>query len=195
MPSKERFQQNKSALAEGLAPLLGKSKAACLSMLEKQNEQEIATLIARNLTYSEYPSNQTASSFSLPSLRGGLIVESKMMREHPIGKIAERTIGYEKPDPAGNFLRVGLEGAFRSIFKRRKRPTVKTENCQRCGNPSTTTTRKNPPKVMTCIPPLTSIFKMSLTMRFYANWKISKLNTEPWWLWKPRQERLKLSQI
>ena len=46
-----------------------------------------------------------------------MIVESKLIREHTIGKIAERTIGYEKPDPAGNFLRVGLEVAFSQYLK------------------------------------------------------------------------------
>ena len=118
VPSKERFNQNKNALAEGLAPLLGKSKSACLSMLEKaKHEGNRYTLIARNLTYSEYRQIKQLPLFSMPSLRGGLIVESKLMREHPIGKIAERTIGYEKPDPAGNFLRVGLEGAFSQYLK------------------------------------------------------------------------------
>ena len=42
-------------------------------------------------------------------MRGGLIVESRLTRENPIGKIAERTIGYEQRDPSGNYLRVGLE--------------------------------------------------------------------------------------
>ena len=118
VPSNERFNQNKDALAEGLAPLLGKSKSACLSMLEKAKRAgNRYTLIARNLTYSEYRQIKQLPLFSMPSLRGGLIVESKLMREHPIGKIAERTIGYEKPDPAGNFLRVGLEGAFSQYLK------------------------------------------------------------------------------
>ncbi len=44
-------------------------------------------------------------------------MESKLVREHPIGKIAERTIGYEKLDPAGKYLRVGLEGAFSQYLK------------------------------------------------------------------------------
>ena len=91
--------ENKDALAEGLAPLLGKSKSACLSMLEKAKRAgNRYTLIARNLTYSEYRQIKQLPLFSMPSLRGGLIVESKLMREHPIGKIAERTIGYEKPE-------------------------------------------------------------------------------------------------
>jgi cell division protein FtsI (penicillin-binding protein 3) len=41
-----------------------------------------------------------------------LIVDRKTVRERPLGKIAERTIGYEQQQPDGSFLRVGLEGAF-----------------------------------------------------------------------------------
>ena len=55
--------------------------------------------------------------FNKSSLQGGLIVESRLARENPIGKIAERTIGYEKRDPSGNYLRVGLEGAFGQYLK------------------------------------------------------------------------------
>jgi cell division protein FtsI (penicillin-binding protein 3) len=46
--------------------------------------------------------------------RGGLIVEQEIKREHPLGKIAERTIGYELKDKNGAYFRVGLEGAFQS---------------------------------------------------------------------------------
>lgn len=121
IPSEVYFQKNKLALANGLGPIIGKSATACLSMLEEAKRKENRyTLIARNLTFSEYQQIKQLPLFSLPSLKGGLIVESKLMREHPIGKIAERTIGYEKPDPAGNFLRVGLEGAFSQYLKGEK---------------------------------------------------------------------------
>ena len=43
--------------------------------------------------------------------KGGMIVEQKTVREHPIGKIAERTIGYDRIDE-GIVKRVGIEGAF-----------------------------------------------------------------------------------
>ena len=46
-----------------------------------------------------------------------MIVETKVVRAHPIGKIAQRTIGYEKKDPAGHYIKVGLEGAFGQILK------------------------------------------------------------------------------
>ena len=46
------------------------------------------------------------------SIKGGLIIENKISREYPFGKIAERTIGYERIDENGNFRGVGLEHAF-----------------------------------------------------------------------------------
>jgi len=44
--------------------------------------------------------------------KGGLIIEQKTVREHPLGKIAERSVGYERVDENGYYTRVGLEGAF-----------------------------------------------------------------------------------
>ena len=46
-----------------------------------------------------------------------MIIEQKIFREHPLGKIAERTIGYEIQDKEGKFIRVGLEGAFGQYLK------------------------------------------------------------------------------
>ena len=46
------------------------------------------------------------------SIRGGLIIERKIKRDYPLGKIAERTIGYERIDEKGNYRGVGLEHAF-----------------------------------------------------------------------------------
>ena len=40
------------------------------------------------------------------------MVSQKTVREHPLGKIAERSIGYVLKDPDGHITRVGLEGAF-----------------------------------------------------------------------------------
>ena len=34
-----------------------------------------------------------------------------------MGKICERTIGYEKKDPSGHYIRVGMEGAFSHFLK------------------------------------------------------------------------------
>ncbi|MDB9821961.1 transpeptidase family protein [Flavobacteriaceae bacterium] len=118
VPSNDLFQRNKKALAKGLSDLLGETQEHHLLNLERAKRKENRyTLIGRNLTYSEYKQIKTLPLFSLSSLRGGLIVESKLIREHPLGKIGERTIGYEKRDVAGDYLRVGLEGAFSQYLK------------------------------------------------------------------------------
>lgn len=118
VPSEGAFNQNKKELAKGLADVLGNSANHQLLTLERAKRKgNRYTLIGRNLTYSEYKQIKTLPLFSLPSLRGGLIVESKLVREHPLGKIGERTIGYEKRDVAGDYLRVGLEGAYSQYLK------------------------------------------------------------------------------
>ena len=44
------------------------------------------------------------------------IFEQKTVREHPIGKIAERTIGYERKTPAGTYDGKGIEWAYRKYL-------------------------------------------------------------------------------
>ena len=118
VPSNDAFQRNKKELAKGLAALLGDTQQHHLLKLERAKRKgNRYTLIGRNLTYSEYKQIKKLPLFSMSSLRGGLIVESKLIREHPLGKIGERTIGYEKQDVAGDYLRVGLEGAFSQYLK------------------------------------------------------------------------------
>ena len=145
VPSMALFSTHKNDLALGLSELLGRSKTNVLRMLEraKRNGNRY-TLIARNLSYSEYKRVKSLPLFAMSSLRGGLIVESKLVREHPIGKIAERTIGYEKRDPAGNFLRVGLEGAFSQYLKGEKGRRLKQKIANGQWKPISDTNEKEP---------------------------------------------------
>ena len=118
VPAEDAFQKNKKELAKGLSEVLGNTANHHLLVLERAKRKgNRYTLIGRNLTYSEYKQIKALPLFSLSSLRGGLIVESKLVREHPLGKIGERTIGYEKRDAAGSYLRVGLEGAYSQYLK------------------------------------------------------------------------------
>lgn len=118
VPSKENFETHKLPLAKALSELLGGSSASWLRKLNSaRNKGQRYVFIARNLTYSQFQEVKKFPLFSLPGLKGGLIVESKLIRENPLGKIAERTIGYERQDPSGNFVRVGLEGAFGQYLK------------------------------------------------------------------------------
>ena len=69
-------------------------------------------MVAEDLNYTQYAAIKSFPLFEKGANRGGIIVEQKTVREHPIGIIAERTIGYDRIDPDGLQKRVGIEGAF-----------------------------------------------------------------------------------
>ena len=118
VPSDINFLSNKKDLSIGLSKILGKTPKYYLNVLNKaRHEGNRYLLISRNLSYSQYKEIKELPLFNLSSLKGGLIVESKEVRENPMGKICERTIGYEKKDPSGHYIRVGLEGAFSHFLK------------------------------------------------------------------------------
>lgn len=100
-------------LSDALAKMLGKSSSHYQQLLRKAkvNKNRYA-LIARNLDYSEYMAVKDLPLFNKGPYKGGLIIEQKTVREHPLGKIAERSVGYERVDENGYYTRVGLEGAF-----------------------------------------------------------------------------------
>jgi len=109
----EDFQQYAGPLAAKLGALLNKPASHFERLLRKAkaNKNRYA-LIARNLDYSQYMSIKEFPLFNMGPYRGGLIVDQKTVREHPLGKIAERSVGYERFDENGYVTRVGLEGAF-----------------------------------------------------------------------------------
>ena len=116
--SKSLFDMQKDSLAQGLALLLGGTKTAFLKKIESAKKRNNRYwLIAKNLTYSQYQTIKDLPIFNLPLYKGGLIVEQQLVREHPLGKVAERTVGYEHRDRTGYYLRVGLEGAFGQYLK------------------------------------------------------------------------------
>ncbi len=69
-------------------------------------------LIAKNLSISDVKKIKSFPIFNKGLYKGGLIIKEHHTRQNHLGKIAERTIGYEKVDQNGKFLRVGLEGAY-----------------------------------------------------------------------------------
>ena len=74
-------------------------------------------MIEKGLSFSEYKKFKSFPIFSQSIYRGGLIVEQDIKRDNPLGKLAERTIGYEIKDKNGAFFRVGLEGAFSEFLR------------------------------------------------------------------------------
>tara|TARA_X000000950_G_scaffold276717_1_gene365045 strand:- start:22253 stop:24253 length:2001 start_codon:yes stop_codon:yes gene_type:complete len=118
VPSESNFQEKKINLSKGLSRILGRKFQYYLDILNNaRKEGNRYLLISKNLSYSQYKQITKLPLFNLSSLKGGLIVESKEVRENPMGKICERTIGYEKKDPSGHYIRVGLEGAFSHFLK------------------------------------------------------------------------------
>ncbi len=118
VPSKKTYQSKKNELAKGLSMIINVNKHDILRRLDKAiNRKNRYLLIAKGLSYSQQKRVKKLPIFKLSPNKGGLIIEQQIFREHPLGRIAERTIGYEMKDKEGKFLRVGLEGAFGQYLK------------------------------------------------------------------------------
>ena len=88
-------------------------------------------LLARDIGYSDYIRLRDFPLLKLGAFKGGLIVEQTTKREHPMGGIAQRTIGYERLDEDGNVTRAGIDGAFGVKYLRGRWATFKTKNRKR----------------------------------------------------------------
>ncbi len=111
--SDKNFENNIGPLSHSLAKMLGNSPSYYSQKLRaaRANNQRYV-LIARNLGYSDYMKIKEFPMFNLGTYKGGMITEQSTVREHPLGKMGERTVGYERRDENGYYTRVGLEGAF-----------------------------------------------------------------------------------
>ena len=102
------FEKNIRDLSVSMAAMFGKTVAHYQSYFRNARRSKNRYLyIARNLGYMDYLKVKAFPIFNLGLYRGGFITEQRTVREHPIGKIAERTIGYD--DYRGE---VGIEGAY-----------------------------------------------------------------------------------
>jgi cell division protein FtsI (penicillin-binding protein 3) len=111
--SDANFKENVKPLSEALSKLTGKTSSYYQQLLRKAKANKNRyTLLARNLDYSDYMTVKNFPLLNKGPYKGGVIVEQKTVREHPLGKIAERSVGYERKDENGYYTRVGLEGAF-----------------------------------------------------------------------------------
>ncbi len=80
-------------------------------LLNARKQKNRYLFIANNLDYSEYKKFKNFPLFKLGPYKGGFIAEQSIEREHPMGKIGRRTVGYNN---------VGLEGAFNEYLKGKK---------------------------------------------------------------------------
>ena len=100
-------------LSKNLANFLGKSPNFFEKKLRNARKSKNRyILIAKDIGYNDYMKMKQFPIFKLGVYKGGFIAEHKTVRAHPIGKIAERTIGYH--DNRGD---AGIEGAFVDYLK------------------------------------------------------------------------------
>ena len=112
-PSEKFFQNNIKAFADSLSNYTGKSQSYHEQSIRKARKSKNRYfLLARNISYSDYIRLRNFPILEKGAIKGGLIVEQTTKREHPMGGIAERTIGYEKIDENDYATRVGIDGAF-----------------------------------------------------------------------------------
>jgi len=119
--SDDVFENGIKDLSLALSEMLGKSSGYYENKIRKARANKNRYLfITRNLNYNDYQRLKKFPIFKLGAYRGGLIIEQRTVREHPIGKIAERAVGYD--DYRG---RVGIEGSFYEFLRGKKGKRLK----------------------------------------------------------------------
>lgn len=106
------FQKNVHSLAIELSKMFGKPVSYYESKLQNgRASKNRYLLIARKVGYSDYAKLKNFPIFNLGMYKGGFIAEQSTVRAHPLGKVAERTIGYDDYRGAP-----GIEGAYREYL-------------------------------------------------------------------------------
>jgi cell division protein FtsI (penicillin-binding protein 3) len=116
-PKAEDFNKNLQPLCDSLSKLLNRpAQYYKTQLLKARSNKNRYYLLARNLSYTEYMKIKSFPLFNKGAYKGGLITEQKTVREHPIGLVAERTIGYERIKPNGEPDGKGIEWAFKDYL-------------------------------------------------------------------------------
>ena len=111
--NRKLFEKDIKALSNSLSDFLGKSSSYYEQKLRNARKfKNRYLLIAKDVGYNDYVKMKQFPIFKSGVFKGGFIAEQKTVRAHPIGKIAERTIGYH--DARGE---AGIEGAFADNMK------------------------------------------------------------------------------
>ena len=120
-PSSKNFEKLIKPLSDSLAKFHGKTSSYFEKELRKARANKNRYfLLGRNLGYTNYLRIRNFPLLNMGAFKGGLIVEQTTKREHPMGEIAQRSIGYERFDENSNVTRAGIEGAFGEQYLRGK---------------------------------------------------------------------------
>lgn len=112
-PTDTDFEEHINALGQGLSKLIGKDASYHINRMRKARVNRNRYLfITKNVGYSKYLKIKQLPLFNKGPYKGGIIAEQSIVREHPLDKIAERTVGYDRLTERGTYSGAGLEGAF-----------------------------------------------------------------------------------
>ncbi|AMC12251.1 penicillin-binding protein [Lutibacter profundi] len=107
------FKKNIRSLSVELSKMLGNTASYWERKIKKaRNTKNRYLFITRKLGYNDYIKIKKFPIFNLGMYKGGFIAEQTTVRAHPLGKVAERTIGYDDYRGAP-----GIEGAYRGYLK------------------------------------------------------------------------------
>lgn len=107
------IDEHLNALADSLSAMFGKKSSyyAKLILNAKANDKQYVR-ITRNLNFRQLNRIKKFPIFEKGQIKGGFIVEDKLIRERSVKDIGSRTLGYVK----GDTLKVGLEGAYNDLL-------------------------------------------------------------------------------
>tara|TARA_B100000035_G_scaffold134394_1_gene114387 strand:+ start:143 stop:1972 length:1830 start_codon:yes stop_codon:yes gene_type:complete len=112
------FNSEIQSLSIELSKILGDDDVKWLNNFrEAKNNNNRYLPIIKNIDLDKVNEFKKLPIFKYGSIKGGLIIEKKIKREYPLGKVAERTIGYEKINKDGDYWGVGLEHAYGSFLR------------------------------------------------------------------------------
>ena len=108
----EDFKEHMVPLSKALSALLGRPASYYQNLFRKARANKNRyLLVAKNLGYSDYVKIKGFPLFNKGPYKGGIIVRQSVVREHPMGKVAERLVGNQQRNQPGVY-EVGFEGAF-----------------------------------------------------------------------------------
>ncbi|NND62608.1 MAG: transpeptidase family protein [Flavobacteriaceae bacterium] len=115
--STEDFNEFLFPLSKKLSSMLGKPSSYYQNLFRKARANKNRyLLVTKGLGYSDYIKVKNFPMFNLGPYKGGIIVQQRVVREHPLGKIGERLVGNQNRNEPGVY-EVGFEGAFDSYLK------------------------------------------------------------------------------
>lgn len=113
---KDSFESGLSGLARGLARLFPEESRSASQwealLRSKRREGNRYVRISEQISYSQLQEARELPVFRLGRFKGGLIYHQQNYRKMPLGRIAERTIGYDLDRG-----QTGLEGAFSAYLE------------------------------------------------------------------------------